>query len=157
MDGRRITRRAALGALGGLAAVWAGFGLQRAVGRWETAVGGSSHAMTLPSSVATSPRSKQAYQAAYANLELLGTLPCYCGCAALPTPHANLRECFQTPAGQVELHASGCGVCQDEAIDAVAWVDDGVAWPEVHRRIVAAYSDHDPGSPGAACSPTSCS
>ena len=158
MNGRPLSRRTALGALGGgLTAIWLGFGVQRTVGRWTTSGPGSDPATTLPSSVATSARSKQAYEAAYANLGLLATLPCYCGCATLPTPHASLRECFQTPGGKLELHASGCGICQDEALDAVAWAEDDVAWPEIHRRIVTTYSDRRPGSPGTACSPTSCS
>ena len=148
MDGRRLTRRAPLGAMGGLATVWAGWSVRRAVDRWETAANRPTQIPTFPSWVSASPRSRQAYEAAFANLDLMVTLPCYCGCAALTSPHASLRECFLQPNGRIEQHASGCGTCQDEAIDAVAWADGGMPWPDVHSRIVASYSGLGPGSPG---------
>ena len=148
MDGRRFTRRAGLGALGGLATLWVGWSVSHAVDRWETAAARPAQAPSFPSWVSTTKRSRQAYELAFTNLELMATLPCYCGCAALTSPHASLRECFLQPSGRIEQHASGCGTCQDEAIDAVAWAGSGMSWTDVHNRIVASYSGLGPGSPG---------
>ena len=39
---------------------------------------------------------------------------CYCGCDAM-LGHRNLADCYVTPAGAWDAHASGCAVCADEA------------------------------------------
>jgi hypothetical protein len=78
----------------------------------------------------------------------MATLPCYCGCGTFSPPHTDLSACFQRPSGQIDNHAAGCATCQDEAIDAAWWDAEGVPWPEIHARIVAAYADIGPPTPG---------
>jgi hypothetical protein len=148
MDGQRITRRAAAGTLLGLVGVAGWAALSQAAGRWGRLAAAQARTSQLPPWVSNSPRSQDAYEGAYANLELMATLPCYCGCGALPNPHSSLRECFRQPNGQIEQHASGCETGQDEAIAAVGWANDGLTWSEIHTRIIATYSGRGPGSPG---------
>jgi hypothetical protein len=99
------------------------------------------------------PRGREAYEAAYTQLDLLATLPCYCGCMAFQTgAHRSLQDCFVNAAtGEIEAHGAFCETCQDEAIDAVAWARDGADRDEIHQRIVAQYTERDPGQGGSGC------
>jgi hypothetical protein len=144
---RRRALKALLGAAGlGLLAAGTGAAFSRAAERWSRP---PTHTTTaFPSWVTASPRTRAAYEAAYARLDLMATLPCYCGCGAFRPPHADLSTCFRRPSGQIEQHAAGCTTCQDEALDAARWDSEGVPWPEIHGRIVAAYSDVGPPTPG---------
>jgi hypothetical protein len=106
----------------------------------------------FPAWVYTMPRGGEAYAAAYANLELMETLPCFCGCMRFETdPHASLRTCFQSAAGEIDPHGAFCETCQDEAIEAADLASQGVAWNEIHGLIVAKYEGHDPMAGGAGC------
>ena len=93
----------------------------------------------LPGWAYMSPRSVQAYRAALAQPVLLASLACYCGCARLQTPHASLLECFVRPNGAFEPHASGCAVCQDEAIDARRLAAQSLPADQIRREIDARY------------------
>lgn len=152
MTERGVARRRAikliLGAVGlGVLGVGSGAAFSRAIDRWSRP---SERPTTIafPSWVTSSSRTREAYEAAYARLDLMATLPCYCGCGAFKPPHADLRACFRRPSGQIEQHAAGCSTCQDESLDATRWDSEGVPWPEIHARIVAAYSDVGPPTPG---------
>lgn len=137
-----------LGAAGlGTLGIGSGAAFSRAIDRWSRP---SERPTTtaFPSWVTSTPRTREAYEAAYARLDLMATLPCYCGCGAFKPPHADLSACFRRPSGQIEQHAAGCMTCQDEALDAARWDGEGVPWPEIHARIVAAYSDVGPPTPG---------
>lgn len=50
-------------------------------------------------------------------------IPCYCGCVGLN--HGSLGDCFLKREGSYEEHASGCGVCRDEAADLKRFLDGG--------------------------------
>lgn len=150
----RFTRRRALkillGATGlGILGAGTGAAFSRAAERWSRPPGRTTTSATaFPSWVTSSSRTREAYEAAYARLDLMSTLPCYCGCGAFSPPHADLSQCFRRSSGQIEQHAAGCSTCQDEALDAARWDSEGVPWPEIHARIVAAYSDVGPPTPG---------
>jgi uncharacterized protein with PCYCGC motif len=101
----------------------------------------------LPGWVYVSPTSVQAYRAALNQPELMASLPCFCGCGRFEPPHASLRECFIQPGGQLEPHASGCEVCQFEALDTKAWAAEGLSWHEVHARVVERYGERGPSTP----------
>ncbi|MCC7367858.1 MAG: hypothetical protein IT306_05520 [Chloroflexi bacterium] len=148
MHARPIARRAVLGGLLGLGGVAAWAAVGRASERWFGASGGPGPTGRWPAWVSRSPKSRNAYSVAFANLELMATLPCYCGCGVMPKPHINLADCFVQANGEVEEHASGCETCQDEALDAVAWANAGNSWAEIHTRIVAEYSERGPAYPG---------
>lgn len=152
MTQQALTRRRVLGLLAGAAGLGvfttgAGVALRRATDRWERAQEDGA-SMTFPNWVTRTPRTREAYEAAYARLDLMATLPCYCGCGSFFPPHADLSECFRRPSGQLEEHASACTTCQDEALDAARWDREGVPWSEIHARIVAAYADVGPPTPG---------
>jgi hypothetical protein len=114
-----------------------------------TGGGSTGPGVNLPAWVDTMPRGRAAYTAAHTRLDVMAALPCYCGCGVFQTgAHTNLKDCFVTPAGEIEPHAAFCETCQDEALEAADWSDAGLAIEEVHRRIVAAYSDRGPATPG---------
>jgi hypothetical protein len=155
---RRFTRRQALGlAAGGVlaglggGAAWVAMG--QAADRWgRFAAGpGNGQPARFPAWVSRTPKSRNGYIAAYANLDLMATLPCFCGCDSLAKPHASLRECFVQPNGEIEDHGSGCETCLDEALDAARWAREGVPWPEIRARIVTAYADRLPERGGNGC------
>lgn len=140
MSDATLTRRTLL--LGTCAAAALGtFG--HLAGPWRRP-GAETGGPTFPRWVSSSERSAAAYRTALAMPDLLATLDCYCGCMHLDPPHASLRECFVRPDGSLEPHASGCDVCQYEALDAERWAGEGVAWAEIRRRIDLEYADHDP-------------
>lgn len=141
-----IARRAAISLLAGAGAV----GLYLAMPLpLDDLVGQPSRG--FPDWVYTLPRGGEAYAAAYSDLELMATLPCFCGCMAFEAPHKSLRSCFEQPTGEIEPHGAFCETCQGEAIDAVALARAGLPRDEIHDRIVAAYGDRDPGFGGAGC------
>jgi hypothetical protein len=107
-------------------------------------------ARPFPDWVYRSPRSAQAYETAYEHLGLLGTIPCYCGCSRFPAPHRSLTDCFVQADGSVEPHAAFCETCQDETLDAVALLNDGVAWPDIRAQIVEKYEELDGTAPASA-------
>ncbi|MCC7368741.1 MAG: hypothetical protein IT306_09985 [Chloroflexi bacterium] len=114
-----------------------------------TGGGSTGPGVNFPAWVDTMPRGRAAYTAAHSRLDVMAALPCYCGCGVFQAgAHTNLKDCFITPAGEIEPHAAFCETCQDEALDAADWSDAGLPIEEVHRRIVAAYSDRGPATPG---------
>lgn len=134
-----IGRRAAIGILAGLGA--ASLALAWPLGRTEP-FGQAGRA--FPAWVYTMPRGGEAYAAAFSDLDLMDTLPCFCGCMAFETdPHKSLRTCFEQPSGEIEPHGAFCETCQGEAIDALALSRLGVPRTEIHDLIVAKYSQAD--------------
>ena len=143
-DTHRISRRALFGTLLGVGGILAVGPVATAITRWGSAGSSQEPATAFPAWVRTSPYSLQAYRAAYANLDLMDTLPCFCGCDSLDRSHASLKYCFIQPNGQIERHGSVCGTCQGEAIDAAGWAEGGIPVPEIYDRIVARYSNGMP-------------
>lgn len=147
----RFTRRRSLQFLLGVAGLGVhgtgtGVALSRATERWSRPT--MSNDLRRPGWALASPRVRDAYEAAYARLDLMATLPCYCGCGTFSPPHRDLLECFMQRDGRPEAHAAGCETCQDEALDAAQWEQDGMPWSEIRARIMATYSDVGPPTPG---------
>ena len=65
-------------------------------------------------------------------------IPCYCGCRDLG--HGNLLDCFVTPGGDYEPHASACAVCLDELADLRRILDLGEGVEAARAHIDATYS-----------------
>jgi Protein of unknown function with PCYCGC motif len=78
---------------------------------------------------------RHAYQAAPSHRALFAHLPCYCGCALLEKPHASLEQCFLLTDGRPEAHASGCRICTDIAIDALAMEARNLDHSAIRARI----------------------
>jgi hypothetical protein len=66
------------------------------------------------------------YKIAVKERDLLAKFPCYCFCEA--SGHKNLAYCFLKNGviGQFDDHASGCNVCDAEAMDAFLWNELGI-------------------------------
>jgi hypothetical protein len=78
------------------------------------------------------------YEFARANPQVYEQIPCYCGCQSM-LGHRNLEDCFVTPDGAWESHASGCQVCIDESQMVMRMMGRGMGMGMMHDRIVAAY------------------
>jgi hypothetical protein len=141
MNTRQLSRRVAISTALGAGAFLILVPIGTALNRLAGATTSTTPAMTFPSWVHASPGGLQAYRTAYANLDLMATLPCFCGCDRMDLAHTSLRDCYQRPDGSLERHGSVCGTCQGEAIDAARMAENGVPWPEIRTRIVAAYSN----------------
>ena len=79
------------------------------------------------------------YEHARANAEVYAQIPCFCGCQEM-LGHRNLEDCFVTPDGAWESHASGCQVCIDESQMVMRMMGRGVGPGMMRDRIVAAYT-----------------
>ena len=111
----------------------------------------SSPRPMFPTWVNTMPRGGEAYTAAYANLDLMATLLCYCGCMQFDDPHGSLKDCFMLPDGELNTHGAFCETCQDEAIDAIAMAIAGKDWTEIREYIDATYAGRSPEFGGSGC------
>ena len=78
------------------------------------------------------------YEFARANPQAYEQIPCYCGCQTM-LGHRNLEDCFVTPDGAWESHASGCQVCIDESRMVMRMMGRGMGPGMMRDRIVAAY------------------
>lgn len=103
----------------------------------------SNRAFNLPTAVTVSlaslpPEMSAMYQYAADHADHFATIPCYCGCDD-SLGHSNLKDCFVTPEGRWDAHASGCGVCSAEATTAKELFDAGTRATEVRQQIVDRY------------------
>ena len=112
---------------------------------WTTAAGGSGGTSVDLSGLPNMPAdTRQAYEAAPSHRDLFAHLPCYCGCALLKEPHASLERCFLVPDGSFEAHASGCRICTDIAVDALAMEAQGVDHAAIRARVDEKYARAGP-------------
>jgi hypothetical protein len=111
----------------------------------------SSPQPMFPTWVNTMPRGSEAYTVAFANLDLMATLLCYCGCLTFEQPHPTVRDCYVLSSGEMNTHAAFCETCQDEAIDAVAMASAGSDWAAIREHIDATYTDRAPEFGGSGC------
>jgi len=78
------------------------------------------------------------YEYARTNAGVYAQVPCFCGCQDM-LAHRNLEDCFVTPDGAWESHASGCQVCIDESRMVMRMMGRGMGPAMMRDRIVAAY------------------
>ena len=77
---------------------------------------------------------RQAYQLVKEIPQTIAQLPCYCHCDR-SIGHKSLHSCF------VDDHASGCGICMEEAVMAYRLQKEQHLKPEqIRERIIAHYS-----------------
>lgn len=85
------------------------------------------------------------YEHARTNADVYAQVPCFCGCQEM-LGHRNLEDCFVTPDGAWESHASGCQVCIDESRMLMRMMGRGMG-PEMMRgRIVGEFGGPMMGS-----------
>ena len=104
----------------------------------------------MPMEVQTAPLvTRQAYQFAVANPEVLQKLPCYCGCGAMG--HTSNYACYVANVdakGSVEFdnHALGCSICVDITQDAMRLLKQGKTVQAIRAYVDQTYSRYGPSN-----------
>jgi len=78
------------------------------------------------------------YHYAADNLAEFAQIPCYCGCDH-SLGHRNLADCYVTPTGAWDVHASGCAVCGNETATAREQLTSGTPIADVRAAIIDHY------------------
>jgi Protein of unknown function with PCYCGC motif len=123
---------------------------------------GSSAASTSAHDLAMAPMSdmsaevqsaplvtRQAYQFAVANPEVMKNIPCYCGCGAMG--HTSNYSCYVAgldAKGSVkfETHALGCSICVDITQDAMRLLRQGKDVQAIRAYVDQTYSRYGPSN-----------
>jgi hypothetical protein len=79
-----------------------------------------------------------------ANPSVYEQVPCFCGCQDM-LGHRNLEDCFVTPDGAWESHASGCQVCIDESRMLMRMMAGGASPDLIRQRIVDQFGSSTMG------------
>lgn len=95
----------------------------------------------FPSFVYRSSLSLDGYRAAVENQDVIAMMPCYCGCSQA-NGHLSLHDCFLKETGGFDDHASGCDLCNKEALDAVKWHNEGRDLAQVRAMIDDKYQEY---------------
>ena len=104
----------------------------------------------MPEEVRAAPVTvQQAYQFAVANSDVIGQLPCYCGCG--PIGHTSNYACYvsgQEADGTLRFdnHALGCSICVDITQDAMRLSAAGQPLAEIRAYIDATYAQYGPSN-----------
>ena len=142
-------------------AILAGVGLLFAVGTLLSGCAGSTsgqepHALAMasmsemPMDVQQAPVAVlEAYQFAVANRDVVGQIPCYCGCGAMG--HKSNYDCYVAgtdAAGQVtfDSHALGCSICVDISQDTMRLLRDGQTVAQVRDYVDRTYAQYGPSN-----------
>jgi hypothetical protein len=102
----------------------------------------------LPDNIRQSPvEVRQAYQFAVANPDLIGAVPCYCGCAGVG--HDSNYKCYVADVGQdgeviYDYHGLYCSICVDITQDVMRLTAEGEAIEDIRLIIDETYSKYDP-------------
>ena len=95
----------------------------------------------FPSFVYSTAGSLESYRAASSlPRDVMTSIPCYCGCAAAPSDHKILLDCFYDKDGNYTDHASGCDICGKIALDVQAKHRQGMSLKEIRAFIDSKYS-----------------
>lgn len=98
----------------------------------------------LPAFAYNSANSLKSYRIAQRIPDVLGVMPCYCGCEGA---HDNLRDCFiKADKGGYESHASGCDLCSTIAIDVDRLISNH-SLKETRELIEKKYGRYGKGTP----------
>lgn len=98
----------------------------------------------MPDDVKSAPvKVQQAYQFAIANPQIMGQIPCYCGCGKIG--HKSNYACYASgvdASGKVKFdtHALGCSICVDITQDTRRLLKEGKTLPEIKTTIDQTYS-----------------
>ena len=80
----------------------------------------------------------QHYELAKANPGVYEQVPCFCGCQEM-LGHRNLEDCFVTPDGAWDSHASGCQICIDESQMIARMMAGGAGPQQIRERIIDSF------------------
>jgi Protein of unknown function with PCYCGC motif len=104
----------------------------------------------MPMDVQTAPVTVQeAYQFAVANPDVLGEIPCYCGCGSMG--HASNYACYVEGvdgAGKItyDPHALGCSICVDITQDTMRLLRQGQSVQEIRAYVDTTYARYGPSN-----------
>lgn len=104
----------------------------------------------MPMDVQSAPLvTRQAYQFAVANPEIMKHIPCYCGCGAMG--HTSNYSCYVTAvdakgAVKFDNHALGCSICVDIAQDAMRLSKQGQSPQDIKAYVDKTYSRYGPSN-----------
>jgi hypothetical protein len=104
----------------------------------------------LPADIRAAPLTvQQAYQFAATNPDVLGQIPCYCGCGAMG--HTSNYACYvagqdQDGTIQFDNHALGCSICVDITLDAMRLLKEGKAVDDIRGYVDNTYSQFGPSN-----------
>jgi hypothetical protein len=102
----------------------------------------------FPDNIRQSPvEVRQAYQFAVANPDLIGAVPCYCGCAGVG--HDSNYKCYVADVDQdgevlYDYHGLYCSICVDITQDVMRLTAEGEAIEDIRLIIDETYSKYDP-------------
>jgi len=103
-----------------------------------------------PAEIAQAPAVvRQAYAFADEHPEVLGQIPCYCGCGNVG--HTSNYDCYISGLNEsgepvYDGHALGCSICVDITLDTKRLLAEGRSVPEIRAAIDAAYSAFGPSN-----------
>ena len=104
----------------------------------------------MPEQVKKAPLNvQQAYQFAVANPEILGQIPCYCGCGKIG--HTSNYSCYASGVdvdGKIDFdnHALGCSICVDITQDTKRLLIEGKTVQEIRAYVDQTYAKYGPSN-----------
>ena len=106
--------------------------------------------LNLPSYALLKPQIKEAYSFAKLEGDKLQDLPCNCGCMSDASSHGGrlhsrgLLDCFiegdLSNGGKWDSHASECGLCYEDALEAKKLYEQGKTKEEIKEILLEKYS-----------------
>ncbi len=105
---------------------------------------------SMPENIKSAPdATRQSYQFAQANPELLKQIPCYCGCVDLG--HTSNYACYISGVDSnrkitFDEHALGCSICVDITQDVMRLSKLGKPLNEIQAYINQTYSQYGPAN-----------
>ncbi len=110
-----------------------------------------ANTLNLPDYAMLKPEIKEAYSYAKLNPNDLNGLPCNCGCMDDAASHGGrlhsrgLLDCFINGdinnGGSWDSHASECGLCYEDALDAKELYEQGKNKEEIQNILIEKYSE----------------
>ncbi len=103
----------------------------------------------LPAEVQKGPvTTRESYQFALANPEVLKQIPCYCGCGGMG--HTSNYSCYvkDDANGKIvfDAHAEGCSICVDITQDTMRMLSQGKTVAQIKAEVDKTYSQYGPSN-----------
>ncbi len=104
----------------------------------------------LPAEVQRAPTTvREAYRFALANPDLLGRIPCHCGCGSMG--HTSNAACYLRPGSTSDTplfdsHALGCSICVDITQDVMRLTREGRDVDAIRSYVETNYGRYGPSN-----------
>ena len=130
--------------------LWSGILLASIIGGIFLIKVAYANPLNLPSYALLKPQIKEAYSFAKLEGDKLQDLPCNCGCMSDASSHGGrlhsrgLLDCFiegdLSNGGKWDSHASECGLCYEDALEAKKLYEQGKTKEEIKEILLEKYS-----------------